>query len=141
MMHGSSRQISAESNHSLSGQSAGLSPEIRSLIQRLPEACQAELMKGFTGDVLQLSLKVQEIQATNVEFREHLRDLVGLLSNVKQGGNRGYARTMSTGPGGETTVEISTGGGPLLRPVGGGCATVVTVIVATGTAFAWWALG
>jgi hypothetical protein len=137
MTHGSSRQISAESNHTLSGNAAGLSPEIRSLIQRLPEACQAELMKGFTGDLLQLSVKLQEIQATNVEFREHLTDIVNLLNTAKQSGNRGYARTTTRGPGGETTVEIGTGGSPIMRPVGGGCAVVLAVAAAGGSVIAW----
>lgn len=120
--------------------SGGLGPQITSLIERLPAECQTELMKGFTGDLLQLAVKVQEIQATNIETREHLDALATLLSSVKREGNRGYAKHTSQNAGGQTTIEIGTGGGPILRPVGGGCAVVVACVFAAGTFFTWWVL-
>lgn len=117
--------------------SGGLAPQISSLIERLPVDCQTELMKGFTGDLLQLAVKVQEIQATNIEAREHLDALATLLSSVKRDGNRGYAKHTSQNAGGQTTIEIGTGGGPILRPVGGGCAIVVGFALTAGTFLTW----
>lgn len=139
MNHDSSRQLRPHDADNQSNQSVGLTPEVIVLIERLPEACRAELMKGFTGDLLRLSVRVQEIQATNTEFREHLSDIVNLLNTAKQSGNRGYARTTTRGPGGETTIEIGTGGGPIIRPVGGGCAVVLAVAATGGSVIAWWA--
>lgn len=120
--------------------SGGLRVQVTALIERLPVECQTELMKGFTGDLLQLAVKVQEIQATNIEAREHLDALASLLSSVKRDGNRGYMKQTHTNAGGQTTIEISTGGGPLLRPVGGGCAIVVVLVVSAGVLFAWLAI-
>jgi len=134
------RQSHSSAGRDLTAAGPASNPEIMQLIERLPEACQVELMKGFTGDLLQLSIKVQEIQATNIEFREHLADIATLLDRVKHSGNRGYARTTNKGPGGETTIEISTGGGPLLRPVGGGCAGVLAIGLVAGALLAWWTI-
>lgn len=111
----------------------GLSNQVTALIERLPPQCQTELMKGFTGDLLQLAVKVQEIQATNVEAREHLSALAELLNTVKRDGNRGYAKHTSQNAGGQTTIEIGTGGGPLLRPLGGGCAVMAAALIAAST--------
>jgi hypothetical protein len=111
----------------------GLSNQVTALIERLPAQCQTELMKGFTGDLLQLAVKVQEIQATNVEAREHLSALADLLNTVKRDGNRGYAKHTSQNAGGQTTIEIGTGG-PLVRPIGG-CAIMAAALIAA-SAFA-----
>jgi hypothetical protein len=107
--------------------------QVMTLIEGLPESCQVELMKGFTGDLLHLAVKVQEIQATNAESQEHLSSLADLLSNVKRDGNRGYIKQTTQNAGGQTTVEISAGRGPLLRPVGGGCAVVLSALLTAGT--------
>ncbi len=133
--------MSQEPNRSLQsrptqsgGKDAGiLIHQVTTLIEGLPESSRAELMKGFTGDLLQLAVKVQEIQATNAESREHLSALADLLSTVKRDGNRGYIKQTTQNAGGQTTIEIGTGGGPLIRPVGGGCAVVLATLIAAGT--------
>ncbi len=134
------RQSHLAAGRDLSAAGPASNPEIMQLIESLPEACQVEVMKGFTGDLLQLSIKIQEIQATNIEFREHLADIAALLERVKQSGNRGYGRTTNKGPGGETTIEIDTGGGPVIRPVGGGCSSVLAIGLVAGALLAWWTI-
>jgi hypothetical protein len=116
------------------GKGAGiLIQQVTTLIEGLPESSRAELMKGFTGDLLQLAVKVQEIQASNAESHEHLSALAELLSSVKRDGNRGYLKQTTQNAGGQTTIEIGTGGGPVIRPVGGGCAVVLAALIAAGT--------